>query len=34
VRKTGDIERDYYQEDERLRQEVAADAQIIERPPA
>src|SRR5450759_229878 len=31
VRKTGDIERDYYQEDERLRQEVAADAQIIER---
>ena len=31
VRKTGDIERDYYQEDERLRQDVAADAQIIER---
>src|SRR5665647_1908595 len=31
VRKTGDIERDYYQEDERLRQEVAADAQTIER---
>lgn len=31
VRKTSDIERDYYREDERLRQEIAADAQTIER---
>lgn len=31
VRKTHDHERDYRQEDERLRQEVAADTQTIDR---
>jgi hypothetical protein len=31
MRKTGDIERDFYREDERLRQEIAADAQTIKR---
>jgi hypothetical protein len=31
VRKTGDIERDYHREDERLRQEIAADEKIVAR---
>ena len=31
VRKTGDIERDYYREDERLRQEVAAGEKTVAR---